>query len=68
LTSQSGGSVSYPGDLTALTETLLSHQQIKPVLYQSVINQPLIHMRWLFFVFLLCLGLEWFVRRYLGGY
>jgi hypothetical protein len=68
LTSQSGGSVSYPGDLTALTETLLSHQQIKPVLYQSVINQPLIHMRLLFFVFLLCLGLEWFVRRYLGGY
>jgi hypothetical protein len=68
LTSQSGGSVSYPGDLSALTETLLSHQQIKPVLYQSVINKPLIHMRWLFFVFLACLGLEWFVRRYLGGY
>jgi hypothetical protein len=68
LTAQYGGSVYYPQDLNTLTNALLADESIKPVLYQSVINQPLIHLRWIFFLFLLVLGVEWFVRRYLGGY
>lgn len=68
LASAYGGAVYYPGEMDALTQHILSHDRIKPVLYSSSINQPLIHMRWLFFAFLVLLGLEWFVRRYLGGY
>ena len=68
LTSQYGGAVYYPGSLEAMTDVLLADDRIKPVIFQSVVNQPLIHIRWIFFLFLTFLGLEWFVRRYLGGY
>jgi hypothetical protein len=68
LTTQYGGSVYYPQSMEELSQVLLSDENIKPVMYQSMINQPLIHLRWIFFVFLLVLGLEWFMRRYLGGY
>ena len=68
LTAEYGGTVYYPNALDDLSTRLLSDEKIKPVMYQSVINQPLIHLRWIFFIFLLTLGLEWFIRRYLGGY
>ncbi len=68
LSDKYGGDVFYPGHLEDLSQTILAHEQIRPVLYQSVSSHPLIHLRWLFFVFLVLLGVEWFVRRYLGGY
>ena len=68
LAQQTHGHVYYPGQLSTLADSLLLNSSIKPVMYQSVINQPLIHLRWIFFLFLFLLGLEWFIRRYLGGY
>src|SRR5690606_18983440 len=68
LTQDYGGQVYYPEALSALADTLLRNDRIKPVMFQSVTNQPLIHIRPIFFLFLLLLGLEWFIRRYLGGY
>jgi hypothetical protein len=68
LASQYNGAVYYPGDLASMSDMLLADETIKPVIYQSVINQPLIHLRWIFFLFLFFLGMEWLVRRYLGGY
>jgi hypothetical protein len=68
LSTQYGGAVYYPGSLSSMADTLLADERIKPVIYQSVINQPLVHLRWIFFLFLICLGAEWFIRRYLGGY
>ncbi|MDX1476373.1 MAG: hypothetical protein R3301_01665 [Saprospiraceae bacterium] len=63
-----GGDVYYPQDLAALGDRLLADDTIKPVLYQSARNQPLLHLKWLFLVLLGLLGLEWFMRRYFGGY
>ena len=68
LTAEHGGEVFYPGSLEQMSSMLLADDRIKPLMYQSVMNQPLIYLRWIFFLFLIVLGLEWFMRRYLGGY
>jgi hypothetical protein len=68
LSAKYGGEVVYPNSLDRLSEQLLSSNDLKPVIYQSVRNKPLLQIRWLFFGFLLLLTVEWFMRRYLGGY
>jgi len=68
LSAKYGGEVYYPASLDDLSAQLLSSDDLKPVIYQSVRNQPLLQIRWLFFGFLLLLTAEWFMRRYLGGY
>jgi len=68
LTAKYGGDVVYPSSLDSLGAQLLSSDDLKPIIYQSVRNRPLLQIRWLFFGFLLLLTAEWFMRRYLGGY
>lgn len=68
LSSKYGGQVVYPSALNQLETQLLTSESLKPVIYQSVRNHPLLQLKWIFFVFLLLLGLEWFLRRYFGGY
>lgn len=68
LADQYGGDIYYPQALNSLADSLLADERIKPVIYQSVVNEPIIHLRWIFLFFLVLLGLEWFMRRYLGGY
>jgi len=68
LSAKYGGEVYYPASLDHLSEQLLSSNDLKPVIYQSVRNRPLLQIRWLFFGFLILLTGEWFMRRFLGGY
>jgi len=68
MASQHGGSFVYPDQMAQLGDQLLSSDSIKPVLYSSTQTQPLIHFKWLCLVLLTALSLEWFLRRYYGGY
>ena len=68
MASQHGGSFVYPDQIAQLGDQLLSSDSIKPVLYSSTQTQPLIHFKWLCLVLLTALSLEWFLRRYYGGY
>ncbi|MEO6132531.1 MAG: hypothetical protein ABIQ02_11830, partial [Saprospiraceae bacterium] len=63
-----GGSLVYADDMSKLGELILNDQQIKPVLYSSTQTRPLIHLKWLCLILLAALSLEWFLRRYYGGY
>ena len=67
LTDKYGGEVYYPNDLAALG-TQLTSSELKPVIYQSARNSPLLNMQWLFAILLILLGTEWFLRRYYGAY
>ncbi len=62
-----GGAVYYPNDLDAL-ESSIGAAELKPVIYQSGRNSPLLNLKWLFGILLLILGVEWFLRRYHGAY
>ena len=68
LSGKYGGAVHYIDALPALTEQLTNDDSIKPVLFQSARNQPLLQLKWLFFGLLVLIGLEWFLRRFYGGY
>jgi hypothetical protein len=68
LASQYGGRVVTPAQLNELADGILGDESIKPVLYSSTQTQPLIHLKWLCLILLVALSLEWFLRRYYGGY
>jgi hypothetical protein len=68
LANQYGGTVVYPADMDQLANTILDNESIKPVMYSSTRTRPLIHLKWLCLALLAALSLEWFLRRYYGGY
>lgn len=68
LSSESGGAVVYPNDIASIATQIKSSEQVKPVIYQTDKVSPLINSKWVFFLFLLLLTMEWFARRYFGAY
>lgn len=68
LASQHGGSLVYASQVSQLGDLILKDEKIKPVLYSSTQTRPLIHLKWLCLILLAALSLEWFLRRYYGGY
>lgn len=67
LASDHGGSFYDAGRLDALTEELLQ-KDLKPVVFASTRTRSVIHLKWIFFLLLGLLSMEWFLRRYHGGY
>ena len=64
----SGGKLFYPKDLEQLPEAISTNQSIKPLVYEYFKTRPLIDMKWLFFIALALLTIEWFIRKYRGGF
>ena len=62
------GKVYYPGQIGNAATEILSNANMKPIIYQEKDNRPLMHYPWLMLPILLLLCIEWFVRRYTGGY
>ncbi len=67
LGSEFGGSVFYPTQIDALGDSLLA-RNIKPVIFTSTRTRSVINLKWIFFLILGMLSLEWFLRRYFGAY
>ena len=70
LTALAGGSdqLYYTDNSEALASAILEKETIKPVIYQNVKTQPLIDLKWIFFVLLAMISVEWGLRRYFGSY
>lgn len=68
LATGSGGKFYLPGETERLIEEIKNSNRLKPQSYfQEKINE-LLNLRWLFFVLLLFLSVEWFLRKYWGIY
>ncbi len=67
LAQKTQGSVSYPNQIADLGQRILTADNIKPVVYQNVISKPLVDSKWLFFLLVIPLILEWLLRRYHGS-
>lgn len=68
LATNSGGKFHHPQNTEQLIEELKSSNKLKTTTYyQEMINQ-LLNLRLLFFVIVLLLGMEWFLRKYWGIY
>jgi len=63
-----GGKSVYPTDISVLLEEVQSNERVKPVIYESVKTHAAINLKWLFFLLITFLGLEWFFRKFFGSY
>ncbi|MEM1321854.1 MAG: hypothetical protein AAGG75_16460 [Bacteroidota bacterium] len=63
-----GGQMIAPAGLGQLASLLQNKETVKPIVYQTSKTRPVINIKWIFFVLLGLLTLEWFLRRYFGAY
>ncbi|MEM9920669.1 MAG: hypothetical protein AAF990_21405 [Bacteroidota bacterium] len=68
LSEKYGGELLYPAQLSSLSGRIKEKGTVKPVVYQTSKTRSVINLRWLFFLLLGLLTLEWVLRRYFGGY
>ena len=68
LSEEYGGELLYPAQLSELPSRIQAKGTVKPVMYQTTKTRSIINLKWIFFILLGLLTLEWFLRRYFGGY
>jgi hypothetical protein len=64
---ETGGKLFYPGRLKDLEQALRSNDTIKPVLYRQEDVKSWINLKWIFFLVLALLSVEWFTRKWNGS-
>ena len=67
LSSQSEGKLFYPAQADELIKTIKQNATIKPIIYKQEEVKSWINLKWLFFVLLGLLSVEWFVRKWNGS-
>jgi hypothetical protein len=68
LASEHGGHMYHTNDFEQIADDLLAKNQLKPILYDTFLTESAINLKWIFFLILILLSAEWFMRKYLGGY
>lgn len=68
LSKKFGGGVIYPSELNGFSDLLLKNDDIKPILFQKAQTTPVLDLWWLLAILIVLLAVEWFLRRYFGGY
>ncbi|MDI1354413.1 MAG: hypothetical protein PSX36_05825 [bacterium] len=64
---RSGAKLYYPTQIESLSAELLKNERIKPITYSQSSTLAIIEIKWLFWIILLTLAIEWFFRkRYLS--
>jgi len=60
---RSGGKLFYKDQLDALEKEILKNEQIKPITYSQNNTTLLIDLKWLFWIILVFLTIEWYFRK-----
>jgi hypothetical protein len=68
LAEQSGGAMFYPGQWQEIQQHLTGRDDLLPVMYTSKKFDELINLKFLFFLILVLLTGEWFMRKRSGSY
>lgn len=68
LSAKHGGQMVYPNELDKLRQLLLNREDITSVAYSKTELKEIIHIKWIFFLLLVLLSAEWFMRKRSGGY
>jgi hypothetical protein len=58
----------FPDQLVELADELLKRTDLKPISYSEVKLRDLIDLKWLLFLLIFWLSLEWFIRKRSGSY
>ncbi len=66
ISNNTGGKLFYLNETELLTQTLLNNESIKPITYSQNETTEIIELKWLFFLIVGFMTVEWFVRKYNG--
>jgi hypothetical protein len=66
LSKQSGGKLVYRNKLEQLQKEILANDTIKSITYSHKQLTDLVNLKWLFFIIVLLLSVEWSLRKYNG--
>jgi len=65
---ETNGQFFLPDQTDLLVDTILGNRSIKPVKYFQTFMDEIVSLKWFFFVLILVLSSEWFLRKYWGIY
>jgi len=65
---QSNGKMFYANQLDELKKELKTKDTIKPISRSIIDLVDLIELKWVFFLLILLLSIEWFLRKFYGSY
>lgn len=68
LAQNSGGVMVYPNNVDSLVQKIKSSNAMQPVSYSTEVLSSVLNLKWPFFLILLLLSLEWFIRKRSGHY
>ncbi len=68
LSSKNGGKMYYPAELNNLFNDISNNQNIVSIEHTEKNLIDLINLKWIFFLVLLLISAEWFMRKYFGSY
>ncbi|MEO1436373.1 MAG: hypothetical protein AAFV80_12605 [Bacteroidota bacterium] len=68
LSEQFGGELVYDEQIGELPTKIQNSGNVAPVIYSTTKTRSIINLKWIFFVLLALLSMEWFARKYFGGY
>ena len=68
LSQSTGGRFFVPAGMDDLTENIMEDTRIKPFSYFQTLLNEILNLRWIFFILLFVMSLEWFLRKYWGIY
>ena len=68
ISDNTNGQFFLPNEIDKLSDELLSREDIVSIVYQEKTFDDFIDYKWLFFLIVLLFSIEWFVRKFQGGY
>ena len=66
LSSKTGGKMVYTQQLHKIKDYIERNEEIKPIIYENTGNKKFVSLWWYWLIIVLCLGSEWFFRKYWG--
>ena len=68
LANKYGGEMFYPSQMGQIPDLLRQREDIKPVVYTQNKLRDVINLKWVFFLLLILISVEWFMRKRSGTY
>jgi hypothetical protein len=65
---ETNGRFFQTGEISQLVQALNENTNIKPVNYFQTILNEILNIKWIFFVMLILISAEWFLRKFWGIY
>ena len=68
LSEKYGGEMVYPAEMASIVSKIKEKGSVLPIIYETTKTRSVINLKWIFFILMGLLSLEWFIRRYFGSY